>query len=146
MSKKKLPKLIIEHVDDNSNLNLFSVIEHKQESYLVIVDVVDPTSVGAYVLDYAMQEGVNLELLIKYAENWFSKSNGSYPLSFEFSRLGVTEATKTIYKTFEIPFITRLVGAVYENSLDSPPKIKRRRVIAISPKIEIRPKSSIRSF
>lgn len=142
MAKKKLPKLIVENVKDDSNLNMLSMIEHKQESYLVIVDIITPDSVGAYVLDYALQEGLNLQVFMDYAQQWLSNSQGSYPLSFELSRLGVTPITKNIYKTFEIPFITRLVGTVHENKFDVAPKIKRRRVINISPKIEIRPKSS----
>lgn len=142
MTKKKLPKLIIENVKDDSNLNILSMIEHKQESYLVIVDIITPDSVGAYVLDYALQEGLNLQVFMDYAQRWLKTSQGSYPLSFELSRLGVTPITKNIYKTFEIPFITRLVGTVHENKFDAAPKIKRRRVINISPKIEIRPKSS----
>ena len=142
MAKKKLPKLIVENVKDDSNLNMLSMIEHKQESYLVIVDIITPDSVGAYVLDYALQEGLNLQVFMDYAQRWLVASQGSYPLSFELSRLGVTPITKNIYKTFEIPFITRLVGTVHENKFDAVPKIKRRRVINISPKIEIRPKSS----
>lgn len=141
MAKKKLPKLIIEPVNDSTNLNMLSMIEHKQESYLVIVDIVTPDSVGAYVLDYALQEGLNLQMFMEYAKKWLIDSRGEYPLSFELSKLGVTPITKNIYKTFEIPFITRLVGTVYENKYDVTPKVKRRRVITISPTIEIRPKS-----
>ena len=68
MSKKKIPTLIVEHVSDRGNLHLLSLLEHRRERYLVIVDNIDEEKITAYVLDYAQQEGVDLKTFIKIME------------------------------------------------------------------------------
>ena len=141
MSKRKIPSLIIEHVSDRGNLNMLSMLEHRRDKYLVIVDNIDEDNITAYVLDFAQQESVDLSLFIKIAEQWLEKSNGEYPLSFELSRLGLTEATRRIYKTFDLAYVTRLVGRAFSFDLTTPVRIRRRRATKIPTGVEIRPKA-----
>lgn len=146
MSKRKIPSLIIEHVSDRGNLNMLSMLEHRRDKYLVIVDNIDEDNITAYVLDFAQQESVDLSLFIKIAEQWLEKSNGEYPLSFELSRLGLTEATRRIYKTFDLAYVTRLVGRAFSFDLTTPVRIRRRRATKIPTGVEIRPKASVISL
>jgi len=146
MSKRKIPSLIIEHVSDRGNLNMLSMLEHRRDKYLVIVDNIDEDNITAYVLDFAQQESVDLSLFIKIAEQWLEKSNGEYPLSFELSRLGLTEATRRIYKTFDLAYVTRLVGRAFSFDLTTPVRIRRRRATKIPTGVEIRPKASVVSL
>ena len=146
MSKRKIPSLIIEHVSDRGNLNMLSMLEHRRDRYLVIVDNIDEDNITAYVLDFAQQESVDLSLFIKIAEQWLEKSNGEYPLSFELSRLGLTEATRRIYKTFDLAYVTRLVGRAFSFDLTTPIRIRRRRATKIPTGVEIRPKASVVSL
>lgn len=122
---------------------MLSMLEHRREKYLVIVDNIDDETITAYVLDYAQQEGIDLPLFIKIAEEWLKKSNGSYPLSFEFSRLGLTPATRQIYKSFDIAYVTRLVGRAFSIDLTTPVRIRRRRATKIPNGVEVRPKASV---
>lgn len=125
---------------------MLSMLEHRRDKYLVIVDNIDEDNITAYVLDFAQQESVDLSLFIKIAEQWLEKSNGEYPLSFELSRLGLTEATRRIYKTFDLAYVTRLVGRAFSFDLTTPVRIRRRRATKIPTGVEIRPKASVISL
>lgn len=142
MSKRKIPTLIIEHVSDRGNLHLLSLLEHRRDKYLVIVDNIDDENITAYVLDYAQQEGVDLRTFIGVAEEWLERSGGQYPLSFELSRLGLTEAARRIYKTFDLAYVTRLVGRSFSFDLTTPVRVRRRRASRVPAGVEVRPKSS----
>jgi hypothetical protein len=143
MSKRKIPTLIIEHVSDRGNLHLLSLLEHRRDRYLVIVDNIDEENITAYVLDYAQQEGVDLRTFITIAEEWLARSNGEYPLSFELSRLGLTEAARRIYKTFDLAYVTRLVGRSFSFDLTTPIRVRRRRASRVPAGVEVKPKASV---
>jgi hypothetical protein len=146
MSKRKIPTLIIEHVSDRGNLHLLSMLEHRRDRYLVIVDNIDDETITAYVLDYAQQEGVDLIAFIGIAEKWLEQSEGKYPLSFELSRLGLTSIARKIYKTFDLAYVTRLVGQSFSYDLTTPIRVRRRRASKVPAGVEIRPKASVLSF
>lgn len=143
ISKRKIPSLIIEHVSDRGNLHMLSLLEHRRDKYLVIVDNIDDENITAYVLDYAQQEGVDLRTFIEVAEEWLQKSNGEYPLSFELSRRGLTHGTRRIYKTFDLAYVTRLIGRAFSIDLTTPVRVRRRRATKIPAGVEIRPKASV---
>ncbi len=145
MAKKKIPNLIIEEVADAGNLHMLSMLEHRRNRYLVIVDNILEDELHAYVLDYAQQEGIDLNTFIKIAEGWVA-SGANHPLSFELSKLGYSSITQPIYKTFALAHVTRLVGRGFSIDLKTPIRIKRRRVPVIQPMIEIRPKASVRQL
>lgn len=138
MSKRKIPSLIVENISDTGNLNMLSLLEHRREQYLVIVDNLTEDVVGAYVLDYARQEGIDLKTLIDVADEWVN-AGAKHPLSFEFSRLGLTEVSNRIFKTFDTAHVTRLVGRAFQFDVSSPPKVKKRRANQIASVVEIRP-------
>ena len=142
MAKKKIPSLIVEYASDNGNLYFLSVLEYRRENYLVIIDNISSEEIGAYVLDYAQQEKLDLRQLLSLVTYWFYRGSSRYPLSFEFSRLGITAATNRIYKTFELAHVTRLIGVDFRFDFESPPKVRRRRVNLIPAGTEIRLKRS----
>lgn len=146
MSKRKIPTLIIEHVSDRGNLHLLSMLEHRRDKYLVIVDNIDEESITAYVLDYAQQEGVDLRTFIGLAEEWLQRSDGKYPLSFELSRLGLTSTARRIYKTFDLAYVTRLVGRSFSYDLTTPVRVRRRRASRVPAGIEIRPRATVHAL
>jgi hypothetical protein len=146
MSKRKIPTLIVEPVSDNGNLHLLSMLEHRREHYLVIVDNINDDSITAYVLDHAQQEGIDLQTFIEVAEGWLAGTNAEYPLSFELSRLGLTSVTRKIYKTFDIAYVTRLVGKPFQYDLTTPARVRRRRAPYVPAGVEIKPKSSVLAF
>lgn len=143
MSKRKIPTLIIEHVSDRGNLHLLSLLEHRRDRYLVIVDNIDEENITAYVLDYSQQEGIDLRTFISLAEEWLERSQGQYPFSFELSRLGLTETTRRIYKTFDLAYVTRLVGRSFSFDLTTPIRVRRRRASRVPAGVEVKPKASV---
>lgn len=142
MAKRKIPSLIVEYASDSGNLMFLSVLEYRRENYLVVVDNVNDEEVGAYVLDFAQQEGMNLQDLMTVVTQWFYRASYRYPLSFEFSRLGIAQRTNRIYKTFELAHVTRLIGKDYRFDLQATPKVRRRRVSHIPAGVEIKLKRS----
>jgi len=142
MAKKRIPNLVVERAEDQGNYFFLSVLEFRKENYLVIVDNITEEGIGAYVLDYAQQEGIDVKQLISVVTAWFYRGSYRYPLSFEFSRLGMATLTNRIYKNFELAHVTRLIGNAFQYDLTAPPKIKRRRVSMIPAGVEIKLKRS----
>ena len=143
MSKKRVPALIVEHACDRGNLMFLSVLAFRRENYLVIIDNITDDEVGAYVLDFAQQEGLDLKQLISVVTTWFYRASYRYPLSFELSRLGLAHHTNRIYKNFELAHVTRLIGNDFRYDLKSTPKVRRRRVSMIPAGVEIKLRKSV---
>jgi hypothetical protein len=142
MAKKKVPNLVVERAEDQGNYFYLSVLEFRKENYLVIVDNITEDGIGAYVLDFAQQEGIDLKQFISVVTSWFYRGSFKYPLSFEFSRLGMAMHTNRIHKNFELAHVTRLIGNDFRYDLTAPPKIKRRRVSMIPAGVEIKLRKS----
>lgn len=138
MSKKRIPSLVVERAEDSGNHFYLSVLEFRKENYLVIIDNITEDVIGAYVLDVAQQEGLDLKQLISVVTTWFYRGSYKYPLSFEFSRLGMAHLTNRIHKNFELAHVTRLIGNDFRFDLAAPPKIRRRRVSMIPAGVEIK--------
>ena len=142
MPKKRIPELVVERAEDQGNYFYLSVLTYRKDNYLVVVDNITDEEVYAYVLDFAQQEGMKLKDLMSIITLWFYKGAHTYPLSFEFSRLGISGHTNRIYKSFELHHVTRLIGKDFRYDLLEPPKVKRRRVSKIPAGIEIKIKRS----
>jgi len=142
MPKKRIPDLAVEWASDQGNMFFLSVIEYRKENYLAVIDNITSEDVGAFVLDYAQQEGIDLKQLMSLVTLWFYRGSYDYPLSFEFSRLGIAGRTNRIYKTFELVHVTRLIGRDFRFDLMEAPKVRRRRVSRIPAGVEIRLKRS----
>lgn len=142
MPKRKIPGLVVERAEDQGNYMYLSVLEHRRENYLVVVDNISDDEVTAFVLDFAQQEGIDLKQLMSVITVWFYRGSHLYPLSFEFSRLGIAHRTNRIFKTFELAHVTRLIGRDFAYNLHEPPKVRRRRVNRIPAGVEVRLKRS----
>lgn len=142
MPKRRIPNLVVERAEDSGNAFFLSVIEYRRENYLVVVDNISPDEVTAFVLDFAQQEGIDLKQLMSVITRWFYRGSYHYPLSFEFSRLGISHRTNRIHKTFELGHVTRLIGRDFVYDLSEPPKVRRRRANRIPAGVEVRLKRS----
>lgn len=141
MTKKKIPPLQFEIVQERSNLLFLSVIEYKRENYLTIIDNISPTEVTAFVLDYAEQEGINTKDFLSLANLWYYRNSHKHPFSIEIAKNNLTSQMGQIIKTFDINFISRIVGCPFFYNMMTK-KVKRRRVIAIPEGIEIKLKKT----
>ncbi len=143
MAKKKIPNLIIEQITDKANLYYLSLIEYKRENYLVVIDNITSDEISAFVLDYISQEKIDMRHFLSVVNHWFYKSANKHPLSFEIAKLGLTSKLSSLYKTFDINFVSRVVGHPFSFNLESKTKVKRRKAIPIPSSVEIRFKSKI---
>jgi len=141
MAKKKIPPLHFEIVQERSNLLFLSVIEYKRENYLTVIDNITPTEVTAFVLDYAEQEGISIKDLLSVANLWYYGNSHKHPFSVEIAKKDLTAKVGPMIKTFDIGFISRVVGCPFFYNM-MVKKVKRRRVIAIPEGVEIKLKKT----
>lgn len=138
MSKKKMPELSIERINQKANLMFISLLEYRKMEYLCVIDNISPTEIGAYVLDYAEQEQIPLNQFLSVAIEWFYAKSDNHPLSVEVARRGLTRALAPIYKVFDISGVTRVIGQDFSYGHNTKTKVKRRRVSVIPECVEIR--------
>jgi len=138
LGKKKQPELKIEQINNRSNNLYLSLLEYKREEYLVIVDNITPTEIGAYVLDFAEQEKVPVTEFLSVVTKWFYGKSDTHPLSIEIAKQGLTEKTAPIYRTFDTTYVARIVGQAFTYDGMNKSKVRRRRVVAIPEGVEIR--------
>jgi hypothetical protein len=143
MTKKHIPALHIEVIKERANLGYLSLIEYKRENYLAIIDNITASEITAFVLDYAQQEDINIRDLLSVATAWFYKGSDRYPFSFEVAKNGFTSTLAPIHKTFDVNFVSRIIGNPFQYALDKKAKIKRRRVVQLPAGVEIVLKKSL---
>ena len=142
MAKRKIPELKIEHVTEGANLKFLALLEYKREQYLVIVDNITPTEIGAYVMDYADQESIPVNEFLSIVTRWFYGNSERHPLSVEIARHGLTERIAPIYRTFDAQFVSRIIGNAFTYSKMNASKVRRRRVVPIPAGVEVRLKKA----
>lgn len=137
MTKKKVPALKIELVNGRGNYLYLSLIEYKREIYLCVIDNISPSTITAFVLDYAEQENVKLNSFLSVVTKWFYSNSDKFPLSIEIARLGLTPHLSPLYKTFDTSYVSRIIGKGFSYESLEKSKVKRRRVINIPEGIPI---------
>jgi hypothetical protein len=138
MTKKRIPALKLELVNERGNLIYLSLLEYKREQYLCIIDNMTSSEIGAYVLDYAEQEDIPLQEFLSLVTKWFYGKSESRPLSVEIANYGLTERLTPIFRTFDTTYVTRIVGNAFAYNAMQKSKVRRRRVIPIPEGIEIK--------
>jgi len=142
VSKKNIPPLILEELQDKANYLYLTLLEHKKERYLAIIDNIRGTDISAYVIDYAEAEGVDVTWFLSVANIWYYKSSDKYPLSFEFAKLGVKDKVEPLLRTFNLDYVSRMIGKLFVYDIDAKPRIKRKRVSVIPSSVEIKLKKN----
>ena len=135
-----LPLIIEEHPADYDGYPFITLIEFRDNHLLGIIDNATDKMVKAYILDLCGPSSVNEEIVIKVAADWYSKSKDRYPISFEFSKMGMSDDVKLIYKSFPIGFVTRIIGPIPKFEMNEVKSVKRRRKKALPTGIEVHKK------
>lgn len=142
MTKKRIPELKIEQINERSNLHFMSLLEYKREIYLCIIDQITPTEIGAYVLDFAEQENVPVQEFLSVVTKWFYSKSDDHPLSVEVAKQGLTERCAPLYRTFDTTYVARIVGHAFNYDGMNKSKVRRRRVVPIPEGVAIRLKKN----
>ncbi len=132
-----IPLIREDHPEDYVGYPFVTLIQYRKDNILTIIDNSDDKEIGAFVLDLCAQNQVNEERIIEIAVNWYEEGHERFPISFEFSRLGVSAMTGKIFRNYNIEFITRVIGPLPRFDMNTPPAIKRRRRKAVPPGMEI---------
>jgi len=132
-----IPLIIEEHPADYDGYPFITLIQYNKKHFLAIVDNTDAKTIKAYILDLCGPEGVNEEEIIKIAAEWYDNSRDQYPISFEFSKRGVSETTMRIYKSYTIEYVTRIIGPLPKFEMSDTVSVKRRRRKSVPSGMEI---------
>lgn len=138
MTKKNIPELKVEAVNDRANLIYLSLLEYKREVYLCVIDNVSDSEIGAFVLDYAEQENINISNFLSIVTRWFYNKSDDHPLSVELAKHGLTETLAPIYRTFDTTYVSRIIGNAFSYEHMKKTKVRRRRVVSLPENITIR--------
>ncbi len=133
-----LPLIVEKHPKDYDGYPFITLIQYRDKQLLSIVDNTTDKMIKAYILDLCGPTKVDEEYIIEVAKEWYSKSKDRYPISFEFSKMGVAGSVKDIYRSFAVGFVTRVIGPLPRFEMGEVKSIKRRRRKIISPSIEVR--------
>jgi len=134
----KAPPLVFEELQDELNYIFLTLIEYKRVKYLTIVENVIDDEIHAYVLDLLAAEEVDQAWFMSVATHWFYSASERYPLSFEFAKLGQGEVIKKALRTFNINSTSRVIGKLFKFNVNAKPKVRRRKVLTLPERIEIK--------
>lgn len=133
-----IPPLIVECIENESNHAFISLIEYKGEGIVCIIDNIEGEELHAYVLPLATPNGVDLHSFMSVATRWFYESSDSHPLSFEFSKCGKSEHVAGMMKTFQIEYITKIVGRVFKYNFSKKRRLRRAKRVVLPEQILVR--------
>lgn len=138
VSKKTVAPLIVEpHPKDYSGFPFITLIQYRKHPMLTIVDNATDDVIRAFVLDLCGPERVDEEMIIQVAAEWYATNRANFPISVEFSRLGLAASTSKIYRSLNVEFVSRVIGPVSKYPMSTVKSVKRRRRKAISDSVRI---------
>lgn len=131
------PLVIEPYPRDYTGLPFLTLIQFRKQPMLVIVDNADSDAIRAYVLDLCGPQQVNEEKIVLAAAEWFMTNKSNFPVSIEFARRGLTSEASKIYRTFDVEFVSRIIGPVPEFPMGAVKSVKRRRRKAVPPGVDV---------
>ncbi len=132
-----LPLIVENHPKNYDGYPFITLIQYREQHFLGIIDNTTDKMIKAYILDLCGPCQVNEEQVINIASMWYNDSKDRYPLSFEFSKRGLSEDVKSIYRSFAVGFVTRVIGPLPRFEMGEIKSIKRRRRKIISSNIKV---------
>lgn len=135
------PLIIENHPTDYIGYPFITLLQYNKDHLLTIVDNSDDTTITAYVLDMCGPEHIDEEMIIDSTREWYTNRRERFPVSFEFSRLNLTEITSKIYRTFNVDYITRVIGPLPSFTMAASKNVRRRKRKALPTNIPIQKKN-----
>lgn len=132
-TKKATPLIIEPHPAEYTGMPFITLIQYRKQPLLTIVDNIDNDNVRVFMLDLCGPEGVDSELILSVADDWYRTKKSLYPVSIEFSRAGIQHQTARLYRVLSVDFITRVIGPAPLYPMNTIKSTKRRRRKPLSP-------------
>lgn len=134
-----VPLIIEPHPKEYDGYPFITLIQYRKEHTLTLVDNSDDKLVKAYVLDMCGPANVDEETLINVAKEWYDDGGmEKYPVSIAISRLGLAQEANRIYRTFNIEYITRVIGPLPSFAMKQVHSVKRRKRKPVPPGVEVK--------
>lgn len=124
------PIKVENHPENYKGYDFITLIRFNDESNIIIVDNVFKRYIDAYCLDLCKPFNINEELIIAVALKWYSKNsnNYAYPLSIEFSKMGLSSIASKIMKTYPVDHVSRIIGPVVPQFyMGNPERVRKRK-------------------
>jgi hypothetical protein len=139
----KIPQLVIEsHPIEYTGFPFLTLLQYNKQKLLTIIDNSDDMCIKAYVLDMCGPELINEEIILEVASIWYAENREKYPISIEFSKLGLSGISSKIYRTFNIDYVTRVIGPIATFNMKSTKNVRRRKRKELPSNVTITGKST----
>ncbi len=129
LPKFKTPLIIENHPENYNGYKFITLIQYSviDEPFLSIIDNVTSNKIYLYDLDSCVQENLDEDLIITEALNWYKNYKDKLPFSIYLSSRNLSGITGTIYKSFNVEYITRFIGPLHCYNVNEPYNIKRKK-------------------
>lgn len=131
-TKNAVPLIIEQHPEEYNGYPFITLLQYRKQHMLTIVDNWDDRVIRAFVLDLCGPEKVNEEAVINAAVHWWEQTDKQYPISIEFSKVGLTTEVSRIHRVFNVEFVARVIGPLPQFDMSEVYSIKRKKRIDIS--------------
>lgn len=123
----KIPLLSEDYPDDYVSYKFISLIQYGKEKILTVIDNTNNTQMKCFVLDLCGPEGISEQLFLEIANHWYENNFKKYPLSTELAKMGLSLVTSKILRTYNIEYISRVIGPIQKYSSNEATTVKRKR-------------------
>lgn len=132
-----VPLIVEEYPENYDGYPFLTLIQYRKQHIVTIVDNADEKIIKAFILDLCGPEEVDEKRIVEIAADWYYNRRIRYPISFEFSRLGLSKEAGRIFRTFNIEFVTRVIGPLPKFEMSEVHSVKRRRRKPVPPGMEV---------
>ncbi len=123
----KIPLISEDYPDDYNSYKFISLVQYCKDRLLTVIDNTDDTQMRCFVLDLCGPEGVDEKVFLDAASNWFENNSANYPLSIDLAKNGLGVLSAKIMRTFNIEFVSRVIGPIPRYSMNGVSAVKRKR-------------------
>lgn len=122
-----IPLIVEDHPFDYDGYPFITLIQYRNEHYLTLIDNADKKTIKSYILDLCGPATVDEQQIIEVAQRWWYMEKDRYPLSFAFSKAGMANEVSKIYRSYNIEYVTRVIGPLPKFEMHETTSVKRRK-------------------
>lgn len=127
MTVKQIPLIVEPYPEDYNGYKFITLIRYNDNDTLNIIDNFTNGTINSYVLDLCGPNNIKEELIIDIAYKWYETNFHNYPISLEFSKLGLADEFGKIYRSVPVDYVTRVIGILPEYKMKGVYKIRKRK-------------------
>ena len=127
MAKTTVPLISEDYPEGYDSYQFISLIQYGREKYLTVIDNSNDETIRCYVLDLCGPEEVDEHAFLEIASIWYKTVSDKFPLSVALTRLGLNQPTSRILRTFDIEFVSRVIGPIPRYGSGGKVSVKRKK-------------------